>query len=95
MGLGSPPSFGCVGRDQVEIFLCQDGQGAPGTWMSIFVQDVDALYEDYRRRGAIIREPPTDYPWGVREMNVEDLDGHRLRVGGDGGGENRREEETP
>ena len=89
---GSPPSFGCVGRDQVEIFLCQDGQGAPGTWMSIFVQDVDALYEDYRRRGAIIREPPTDYPWGVREMNVEDLDGHRLRVGGDGGGESRNDE---
>ena len=60
--------------------------------MSIFVQDVDALYEDYQRRGAIIREPPTDYPWGVREMNVEDLDGHRLRVGGDGGGENRSDE---
>jgi uncharacterized glyoxalase superfamily protein PhnB len=57
--------------------------------MSIFVQDIDALYEDYKRSGAIIREPPTDYPWGVREMNVEDLDGHRLRVGGDGGGENR------
>ena len=57
--------------------------------MSIFVQDIDALYEDYKRRGTIIREPPTDFPWGVREMNVEDPDGHRLRVGGDGGGENR------
>jgi hypothetical protein len=28
----------------------------------------------------------------VREMNVEDLDGHRLRVGGDGGGENRSDD---
>ena len=46
------------------------------------------------RRGAIIREPPTDYPWGVREMNVEDLDGHRLRIGGDGGGENRTRAST-
>lgn len=86
---GSPPTFACVGRDQVEIFLCEGEQGSPGTWMSIFVQDIDALYEDYRRRGAIIREPPTDYPWGVREMNVEDLDGHRLRLGGDGGGPQR------
>ncbi len=86
---GDPPTFGCVGRDEIELFLCQDGQGAPGTWMSIFVKDVDALHEDYKRRGAIIREPPTDYPWGVREMNIEDLDGHRLRIGGDGGGENR------
>lgn len=89
---GDPPGFACVGRDQIEIFLCQGGQGAPGTWISIFVQDVDALHEDYRRRGAIIRKPPEDYPWGVREMNVEDLDGHRLRIGGDGGQENRTEE---
>jgi len=91
---GNPPGFGCVGRDQIEIFLCQDGQGSPGTWMSIFVQDIDALYQDYKQRGAIIREPPTDYPWGVREMNVEDLDGHRLRIGGDGGRANRNEEQT-
>jgi catechol 2,3-dioxygenase-like lactoylglutathione lyase family enzyme len=92
---GEPPSFGCVGRDEIELFLCQDGQGAPGTWISIFVKEVDALYEDYKNRGAIIREPPTDYPWGVREMNIEDLDGHRLRIGGDGGGENRTyEDET-
>jgi catechol 2,3-dioxygenase-like lactoylglutathione lyase family enzyme len=89
---GEPVDFACVGRDQVELFFCQGGQGAPGTWISIFVQDVDALYDDYRARGAIIRTPPTDYPWGVREMNVEDLDGHRLRLGGDGGGENRSDD---
>jgi ankyrin repeat protein len=78
---GMPPTFGCVQRDQVRLFLCARAQGGPGTWLSIFVQDVDALYEDYRRRGATIREAPTDFPWGVREMNVEDLDGHRLRIG--------------
>src|SRR5262245_53687297 len=83
---GSPPSFACVFRDQVRIFLCQGAQGAPGTWMSIFVHDVDALYGDYRRRGAIIRQPPTNFPWGVREMNVEDPDGHRLRIGSDATG---------
>ena len=78
---GAPPSFACVQRDQVRIFLCQDGQGAPGTWISIFVQDVDALYEDYKRNGAVIRQAPTNLPWGLREMNVEDPDGHRLRLG--------------
>jgi ankyrin repeat protein len=83
---GNPPSFGCVFRDQVRIFLCKDGQGSPGTWISIFVQDVDALYEDYKQRGAIIREPPENYPWGLREMNVEDPDGHCLRVGSEGRG---------
>jgi len=80
---GAPPTFASVRRDAVRIFLCQDAQGAPGTWISIFIHDVDALYADYRRTGAIIRQKPTNFPWGVREMNVEDLDGHRLRLGSD------------
>jgi catechol 2,3-dioxygenase-like lactoylglutathione lyase family enzyme len=84
---GDPPTFGCIWRDQVRIFLCQGGQGAPGTWISIFVQDIDALYEDYKKRGAIIQEPPEDFPWGVREMNVEDPDGHILRMGSESKGD--------
>src|SRR5437764_9807106 len=78
---GNPPTFGCVKRDKVEIFFCEGGQGQRGTWMSIFVHDVDALYEEYQKSGAIIRQPPTNYEWGVRELNVEDLDGHRFRMG--------------
>jgi len=77
---GEPATFGCVARDKVEIFLCEGAQGQPGTWMSIFVEDVDALHEEYKKRGAIIRQPPTNFPWGVREMNVEDPDGHRFRM---------------
>ncbi len=46
-------------------------------WMFIFVENVDALYEEYQASGAIIRQKPTNFPWGVREMNIEDLDGHR------------------
>jgi catechol 2,3-dioxygenase-like lactoylglutathione lyase family enzyme len=41
---GTPPTFGCVWRDNIEIFLCEGGQGQPGTWMSIFIDDVDALF---------------------------------------------------
>lgn len=89
---GDPPDFACVARDQVELFLSLRARDVPGAWLSIFVQDVDALYETYQRSGAIIREPPADYPWGIREMTVEDLDGHRLRMGGDGGAENRSDD---
>ena len=78
---GEPPTFGCVRRGKVEIFFCQGGQGQPGTWMSIFMGDVDALYEEYKNRGATILEPPQNYPWGMREMLVGDLDGHRFRIG--------------
>jgi catechol 2,3-dioxygenase-like lactoylglutathione lyase family enzyme len=83
---GDPPTFACVRRDEVRIFLCQGAQGAPGTWISIFVQNVDGLFEDYQRRGADIRQAPSNFPWGVREMNVQDLDGHRLRLGSDATG---------
>ncbi len=83
---GNPPTFACVVRDKVNIFLCQGAQGRPGTWMSVFIDDVDALYEDYKKAGAIIRLPPTNMPWGTREMNVEDLDGHRLRMGSEATG---------
>ena len=71
------------------MFLSLNPHGGPRVWLSIFVQDVDALYETYKKVGAIISKPPADYPWGMREMTVEDLDGHSFRMGSDGGGENR------
>ena len=77
----NPPTFASVSRDHVSIFFCQGAQGSPGTWMSIFVDDVDALHEEYKKSGATIRQPPTNFPWGMREMNIEDPDGHRLRMG--------------
>lgn len=83
---GTPPTFAAVHRDTVRLFLCQDGQGAAGMWISIFVHDVDALHDDYKASGAIIRQAPANFPWGVREMNVEDPDGHRLRLGSEATG---------
>jgi len=89
---GDPADFACVARDQVELFLSLSAKGGPASWLSIFVQDIDALYETYKASGGLIRKPPADYPWGVREMTVEDLDGHRMRMGGDGGGEHRSDD---
>lgn len=78
---GDPPSFAAVERGHVTFFLCEQCQGQSGTWVSVFVDDVDTLYEDYVETGAKIRRTPTDEPWGIREMQVEDLDGHVFRFG--------------
>jgi predicted lactoylglutathione lyase len=78
---GEPASFGCVKRDSIELFLSLGGQGQVGTWISMFVQDVDVLFEELRRRGAKIVRDPVDEPWGVREMHVQDPDGHTFRFG--------------
>jgi len=86
---GEPPTFAAIRRDQVQIFLSQEDPKRLAGSLSIFVQDVDALYADYRNSGAVILRPPTDFPWGVRGMDLEDPDGHRLRMTGDGAQENR------
>jgi len=41
-----------------------------GVWMSIFVDDVDKSYRHCLAQGIEITWPPTDMPWGVREMHV-------------------------
>jgi uncharacterized glyoxalase superfamily protein PhnB len=78
---GDPPTFAAITRDAVEIYLCKDTQGHPGTWVYVAVEDVDALYAEFLASGAEIRQPPTNLPWHMRELNVADPDGHRLRFG--------------
>jgi catechol 2,3-dioxygenase-like lactoylglutathione lyase family enzyme len=78
---GAPPTFGAVTRDHAEIFLCQGGQGQAGTWLSVFVDDVDELHQELVRRGANVLSAPVNEPWGMREMRVECPDGHVLRLG--------------
>jgi catechol 2,3-dioxygenase-like lactoylglutathione lyase family enzyme len=52
-----------------------------GAWMSVFVDDVDAVYKQCIAAGLDITFPPTDMPWSVREMHVRHPDGHVFRVG--------------
>jgi len=83
---GEPTGFACVKRDTVELFMCEQAQGQGPTWLSIFIEDVDSLYEEYQQSGALVRQAPTNFPWGVREMNIEDPNGHRLRIGSESSG---------
>lgn len=78
---GDPPDFGAVRLGKVEIFLCQRDQGSPGTWLCIFLDDVDAYHERIRRLGAEVIEVPRNMPWGMREMQVRDPNQHVIRFG--------------
>ncbi len=78
------PTFACVCRGEISIFLCEQGQGEPGAWMSLNVGTLDELeeiYQEYRRTEADIIEAPQDCSWGMREMLVKDLDGNTFRIG--------------
>jgi glyoxalase/bleomycin resistance protein/dioxygenase superfamily protein len=76
---GNPPDFGAVRMGKVEIFFCLNGQGHPGTWLSIFLDDVDDYFERITRLGAEVIQGPTDYPWGCREVRVRDPNQHVIR----------------
>jgi len=51
-----------------------------GVWMSIWVDDVDAVYERCVEQGLDVTFPPTDMEWNVREMHVRHPDGHVFRI---------------
>jgi catechol 2,3-dioxygenase-like lactoylglutathione lyase family enzyme len=51
-----------------------------GVWMTIWVDDVDAVHRECLEQGLEVTWPPTDEPWGVREMHVRHPDGHVFRI---------------
>lgn len=75
--------FAAVFRGDVALMLCQGDQGKPGMWVYVGISDADAYHQELLMRGVAIRQPPTNYPWGAREMQVQDPDGHVLRFGSD------------
>ena len=76
-----PPTFGVMAKKDVEIFFCKQGQGHPGTWLCIVLDDVDAYYEGIRDKGATILSLPESMEWNMRAMLVKDPDGHVIRFG--------------
>lgn len=78
------PTFACVCRGDISLFLCENGQGNPGSWICLNVRnadELDALHQEYRRSSADIAEPPSDRSWGMREMLIRDPDANVLRIG--------------
>lgn len=63
-------TFGEAGSDSHE----------KGVWMSVWVDNVDSVYDECLSQGIEVTWPPTDMPWNVREMHIRHPDGHVFRV---------------
>ena len=51
-----------------------------GSWMSIWVENVDDVYSKARQVGIEVVFPPEDMPWGARECHLRHPDVHVFRV---------------
>jgi uncharacterized glyoxalase superfamily protein PhnB len=88
-----PPVFAMVGRgdDQtIMLSLVAGGRGGSnrtykpeGIDVYLWVDDVDALYAAFQRAGADIVAPPQVRVYGMKELEVRDLDGYVLCFGED------------
>jgi GNAT superfamily N-acetyltransferase/predicted enzyme related to lactoylglutathione lyase len=81
-----PPTFGCIGLGEAEIFLCRQpdlAKHVEGHMHCFDVEgDVASLFEQHRRAGAAIVSPLENKPWGVREYTVRDCNGYHVRFMG-------------
>ena len=89
------PGFGGVSKDHVQVFFCRDGQGHPGTWISIMVNDVDELHERIVSKKGEVVSAPENKEWGLREMLVSDPDGHIIRFGQPASMRNKKSGDLP
>jgi uncharacterized glyoxalase superfamily protein PhnB len=88
---GEPPGFCMVRRDGQTIMLSQAPAEAKliphwrvveQMWNAYFwVEDVEALYAEYKKSGAKIDYEVELKPYGVKEFGVQDLDDHDIAFG--------------
>lgn len=78
-------NFAIVRLDTVTIGLQWNAEVVPGAdWAAyVYVDDVDGYAAGLTARGTAIARAPQDAPYGCRDMDVRDLDGHLIAFGQD------------
>jgi uncharacterized glyoxalase superfamily protein PhnB len=80
---GEPPTYAGVYRGAVLLHLQAESQAdrpAGASAVYVYVEDADRTHAELRERGARIEKEPQDYPYGLRDFDVRDLDGNRLVI---------------
>lgn len=75
-------------REKFVVMLgeCPDDRSAFETvnhsyFAYIDMENIDALFEEYRSRDIEILSQIEDRPWGQREFSIRTIDGHRIMFG--------------
>src|SRR5262245_2329794 len=84
---GEPPRYAGVVRHGVEIYVKRDprmaatlGEAGLHHDMFLWVTDVDAVYQEHKKRGAHVIEEIASDRWEARRYTVEDCNGYHIMV---------------
>ncbi len=85
---GDGPDFAIVQRGQLTIALDRSRQEGPVPlnqyWAAyVYVEDADALHKEFAGRGVDIARGLENMPYGLRDFDIRDPDGHLIAFGHD------------
>jgi predicted enzyme related to lactoylglutathione lyase len=69
-----------LGGGFLEVSGRSTERAGPNVQLWLQVRDVDATHAELVANGVDVLRPPTDEPWGLREMWVADPDGVRIAL---------------
>ena len=67
--------------EQVEPVDTEYAKPIGGSTVYIFCDDVDHYYSEIRNRGALVMFAPKNWPYGMRDFRVRDIDGNHISFG--------------
>lgn len=67
--------------EQLEPIDTEYGKPIGGGTVYIFCDAVDHYYSEIRNRGALVVFGPKDWPYGMRDFRVRDIDGNHISFG--------------
>jgi catechol 2,3-dioxygenase-like lactoylglutathione lyase family enzyme len=74
------PEIVAVARGKVVIFFRLSPPPIAPQCHWIFADDVDATFAEMRAGSAMIVDPISDKPWGLRQFTIQDPDGHKFYI---------------
>jgi predicted enzyme related to lactoylglutathione lyase len=88
---GTPAAYASVSRDDAIInFTLSEPAGrrnsvrtagsGNGVDAYFVVADVDEVYIEFQENGANVVEPIASYDYGMREFQIQDINGYRLTI---------------
>ena len=73
---GDPVIHGSVLAGETSFHFSRSDPTAPTTsYMTLFVSDLDDLFEDIEAQGVAIVQPPETMQWGMRAFMIHDCNG--------------------